>query len=46
VVVSHAAPLVSVLGDETDCRQIVLVKDFGETSIRDHALPSWQWPSR
>ncbi|MDB5520151.1 MAG: hypothetical protein JWQ17_6909 [Tardiphaga sp.] len=46
VVVSHAASLVSVLGDETGSRQIVLVKDLGETSIRDHTPPSWQWPSR
>jgi predicted ATPase len=46
VVVSHAASLVSVLGEETGSRQIVLVKDLGETSIRDHTPPSWQWPSR
>jgi predicted ATPase len=46
VVVSHAARLVSALDDETGCRQTVLEKNLGETSVRDHAPPSWQWPSR
>jgi predicted ATPase len=46
VVVSHAAPLVSALDDESDCRQIVLEKNLGETSVRDHAPPRWTWPSR
>jgi predicted ATPase len=46
VVVSHAAALVTALGDHADCRQIVLEKHLGETIVRDGAPPDWTWPSR
>jgi predicted ATPase len=46
VVVSHAAALVSALGANADCRQIVLEKHLGETNVRDGTPPDWTWPSR
>jgi predicted ATPase len=46
VVVSHASALVSALDGEANSRQIVLEKHLGETLVRDHAPPSWTWPSR
>lgn len=46
VVVSHAAALVSALGACTDCIQIVLEKELGETVVRDSTPPGWTWPSR
>ncbi len=46
VVVSHAATLVSALGADTECREIVLEKELGETTVRDGTPPDWTWPSR
>lgn len=46
VVVSHAAALVSALDACTDCIQIVLEKELGETVVRDGTPPGWTWPSR
>ena len=46
VVVSHATALVSALGADADCRQIVLEKHLGETIVRDGTPPDWTWPSR
>jgi len=46
VVVSHAAALVSALGADPDCTQIVLEKHLGETIVRDGTPPGWTWPSR
>jgi hypothetical protein len=46
VVVSHAATLVAALGADTDCREIVLEKQLGETVVRDGTPPDWTWPSR
>lgn len=46
VVVSHAAALVSALDACTDCIQIVLEKELGETVVRDSTPPGWTWPSR
>jgi predicted ATPase len=46
VVVSHAAALVSTLGADPDCTQIVLEKHLGETVVRDGTPPDWTWPSR
>jgi predicted ATPase len=45
-VVSHAAALVSALGADPDCTQIVLEKHLGETIVRDGTPPGWTWPSR
>jgi predicted ATPase len=46
VVVSHAEALVSALGANADCRQIVLEKHLGETIVRDGDPPEWTWPPR
>jgi predicted ATPase len=46
VVVSHATALVSALGADADCRQIVLEKRLGETIVRDGTTPDWTWPQR
>lgn len=46
IVVSHAAALVSALACETDSREIVLEKHLGETLVRDHEPPRWNWPTR
>jgi predicted ATPase len=46
VVVSHAGALVSALGADADCRQIVLEKHLGETIVRGGDPPGWTWPPR
>jgi predicted ATPase len=46
VVVSHASALVSALGAEPESRQIMLEKHLGETRVRDHTPPPWEWPAR
>jgi predicted ATPase len=46
VVVPHATALVSALGADPDCTQIVLEKHPGEAIIRDGTPPDWTWPSR
>ena len=46
VVVSHATALVTALGADPDCTQIVLEKQLGETVVRDGTPPAWNWPSR
>lgn len=45
VVVSHAAALVSALDACTDCIQIALEKELGETVVRDGTPPGWTWSS-
>ena len=49
VVVSHSAPLISALADETESATVELVKDFGETQIAGVGRlegPVWQWGAR
>lgn len=46
VVVSHASALVSALDAAPDSRQITLDKELGETIVRDHQPPAWNWPTR
>ena len=49
IVVSHAAPLINALSQESVCHSVVLEKDFGETTIRgtNHLnKPNWHWPNR
>jgi predicted ATPase len=49
IVVTHAAPLISALNEQTGCNSITLEKTFGETAIvgaKQMNLPVWQWPAR
>jgi predicted ATPase len=46
VVVSHAAALVSTLGDADGTLRIVLEKRLGETIAPGIEKPSWRWPDR
>jgi len=46
IVVSHAATLVSALGEAAEVRRIVLEKRLGETVIEGEERPSWTWPTR
>lgn len=49
LVVSHASHLIAALQEESECRSIVLEKEFGQTKCREAdglKRPSWQWPSR
>jgi predicted ATPase len=46
IVVSHAAPLVSALAQDSQVRQIVLEKQLGETLVQPDERPSWTWPTR
>jgi len=46
IVVTHAIALISELDAAANPRRIVLEKELGETHVRDHARPAWNWPSR
>jgi predicted ATPase len=49
IVVTHAAPLIAALLEQSACNSIVLEKTFGETSIsgrKELDAPAWTWPSR
>jgi predicted ATPase len=49
IVVTHAAALISALGEQPGCHSITLEKTFGETTIvgaKQLNLPIWHWPTR
>lgn len=46
IVVSHALPLIAAIEATADAKRFVLEKELGETLIRDHDKPDWEWPSR
>jgi predicted ATPase len=49
VVVTHAAPLISALREQSECHSTKLEKCFGETSVsglKRVDRPVWEWPSR
>lgn len=49
IVVSHAAPLISVLREQEGCYSITLEKTFGETTlagVQRLDRPAWHWPNR
>jgi predicted ATPase len=46
VVVSHAAPLVRALAEDTPCRRVTLSKPLGETVVDEEETPAWRWPKR
>ncbi len=49
LVVTHAAKLINVLEEQSDCNSIRLEKEFGETKLvgADKLdLPPWRWASR
>ena len=49
IVVSHAARLIAALDDSEGLQQVVLEKQFGETSIANldmSEIPRWEWPTR
>lgn len=46
IVVSHASGLVSELSKVRECREILLEKEFGETTVEADETPSWAWPTR
>jgi predicted ATPase len=45
IVVSHAERLVSALR-AAGGKQVVLVKQLGETLVPADEMPSWHWPTR
>jgi predicted ATPase len=45
IVVSHAQALVAALR-EVGAREIVLVKELGETLVPGNDRPAWSWPAR
>jgi predicted ATPase len=45
IVVTHAAKLVASLHD-AGARQVVLIKELGETVAAEGERPGWNWPSR
>ncbi len=45
IVVSHSERLVSALRD-VEAKQVMLVKELGETLVPANERPGWNWPSR
>lgn len=46
-IVSHANQLITALHEFTDCRSIVLEKEWGQTQVRGQGVldqPTWHWP--
>jgi predicted ATPase len=46
IVVSHAMPLIEAIERAADAKRFVLEKELGETHVRDHERPTWEWPAR
>ena len=46
LVVSHSRELVDALEAAAPTNRITLEKELGETHVRDHDPPPWEWPSR
>ncbi|HEU4388195.1 MAG TPA: AAA family ATPase [Blastocatellia bacterium] len=49
IVVSHSPHLVAALEQQPECHSIMLVKEFGETTIagaKGWKGPQWHWPTR
>lgn len=49
IAVTHSAPLIDALTavpDAVDWQALELVKDTGETVVRDSSPPRWSWPHR
>ncbi len=46
LVVSHSRELVEALEAAAPTNRITLEKELGETHVRDHEPPPWEWPSR
>jgi predicted ATPase len=46
LVVSHSRELVEALEAAAPTNRITLEKELGETHVRDHDPPPWEWPSR
>ena len=46
IVITHAMALAEALAGEVETSLFQLEKPLGETQIRDHDAPSWNWPQR